>query len=37
MFNVAHFKANSKTSIKLVRKMLFADDSTLVAHNKNNL
>ena len=31
LFNVAQFKAKSKTSIKVVREMLFADDIALVA------
>ena len=33
LFNVAQFKAKSKTSIKVVREMLFADDIALVAHS----
>ena len=32
LFNVAHFKLKSKTNTKLVRDLLFADDSALVAH-----
>ena len=31
LFNVAHFKAKTKTSQKIVREMLYADDSALVA------
>ena len=32
LFNVSHFKAKSRTTKHLVREMLFADDSALVAH-----
>ena len=32
LFNVAQFKAKSKTWIKIVSEMLYADDSALVAH-----
>ena len=37
LFNVAQFKAKSKTSIKLVREMLYADDSALVAHSVEDM
>ncbi|XP_068714168.1 uncharacterized protein [Montipora foliosa] len=38
LFNVAQFKAKSKkTSIKIVREMLFADDSALVAHSVEDM
>ena len=33
LFNVAQFKAKSKTSVKVVREMLLADDIALVAHS----
>ena len=32
LFNVAHFRANTKTTWMLMRELLFADDSALVAH-----
>jgi hypothetical protein len=32
LFNVSHFKAKTRTTKHLVREMLFADDSALVAH-----
>jgi hypothetical protein len=32
LFNVSHFKAKTRTSKHLVREMLFADDSALMAH-----
>ena len=37
LFNVARFKAKSKTSIKVVREMLFADDIALVAHSAEEM
>ena len=33
LFNVAQLKAKSKTSTKVVREMLFVDDSALAAHS----
>ena len=33
LFNVAQLKAKSKTSTKVVREMLFADESALAAHS----
>ena len=33
LFNVAQLQAKSKTSTKVVREMLFADDSALAAHS----
>ena len=36
LFNVAQFKAKSKTSIKIIREMLFADDIALVAQCGRN-
>ena len=33
LFNVAHFRAKTKTTRILVRELLFADDSALVALN----
>ena len=37
LFNVAQFKAKSKTSIKIVTDMLYADDSALVAHSVEDM
>jgi len=37
LFNIAHFKAKTKTSQKIVREMLFADDSALVAHDAQGI
>ena len=37
LFNVAHFKAKTKTSQKIVREMLFADDSAMVAHDAESM
>ena len=37
LFNVAHFKARTRTSQKIVREMLFADDSALVAHDAESM
>ena len=36
-FNVANFKAGTKTSQKIVRKMLFTDDSALVAQDAKSM
>ena len=36
-FNLAHFKAWTKTSQKLVREMLFANDSALVAYDAESM
>ena len=33
LFNVAHFRAKTKTTRMLMRELLFADDSALVAHS----
>jgi len=33
IFNVAHFRAKTKTTRILIRELLFADDSALVAHS----
>ena len=33
LFNVAHFKSKTRTTKYLVRELLFADDSALVAHS----
>ena len=32
LFNVAHFRAKTKTTRILMRELLFADDIALVAH-----
>ena len=37
LFNVAHFKARTKTSQNIVKEMLFADDSALVAHDAESM
>ena len=37
LFNVAHFKAKSKTTNKLVRDLFFADDRALVAQQPNDI
>ena len=33
LFTVAHFRAKTKTTNILVRELLFADDSALIAHS----
>ena len=33
LFNVAHFRAKTKTTRILMRELLFADDSALVLHS----
>ena len=37
LFNIAHFKANTKTTRILMRELLFADDSALVAHSAEEM
>ena len=37
LFNISHFKAKTKTRLKIVREMLFADDSALVAHSEEDI
>ena len=37
LFNVAHFKAKTKTIRMLMRVLLFADDSSLVAHSAEEM
>ena len=37
LFNVAHFRAKTKTIRILMRELLFADDSTLVAHSAEEM
>lgn len=37
LFNVAHFKAKTKSTQILVRELLFADDSALVAHTPEQM
>ena len=37
LFNVAHFRAKTKTTRILMRELLFADDSALVAHSSEEM
>ena len=37
LFNVAHFRAKTKTTQILVRELLYADDSALVAHSAEEI
>ena len=37
LFNVAHFKAKTKSIQVLVRELLFAGDSALVAHTPEQM
>ena len=37
LFNVSHFEAKSRTTKHLVRELLFADDSALVAHTASDM
>ena len=37
IFNVAHFRAKTKTTRTLVRELLFADNSALVAHSDEEI
>ena len=37
LFNVAHFRAKTKTAQILVRELLYADDSALVAHSAEEI
>ena len=37
LFNVAHFRAKTKTTRILVRELLFADDNALVAHSAEEM
>ena len=37
LFKVSHFKAKTRTTMHLVRELLFADDSTLVAHSESEM
>ena len=37
LFNVAHFRAKTKTTRILIRELLFADDSALVAHSAEEM
>lgn len=37
LFNVSHFKAKTRTTKHLVREMLYADDSALVAHSASDI
>ena len=37
LFNVAHFRANTNTTRILMRELLFADDSALVAHSAEEM
>ena len=36
-FNVTHFRAKAKTTRVLMRELLFADDSALVAHSAEEM
>ena len=37
LFNVAHLRAKTKTTRKLMRELLFTDDSALVAHSAEEM
>ena len=37
LFNVAHFKAKTKSTLILIRELLFADDSALLAHSAEEI
>ena len=37
LFNVAHFRVNTKTTRILMRELLFADDSALVAQSSEEM
>jgi len=37
LFNVAHFRAKTKTTGILMKELLFADDSALVAHSAEEM
>ena len=37
LFNIAHFRAKTKTPRMLMRELLFADDSALVAHSADEM
>ena len=37
LFNEAHFKSKNKSVFKVVRELLFADDSTPVDHTPNDI
>ena len=37
LFNVAHFRAKTKITRILMRELLFADDSALVAHSAEEM
>ncbi len=37
LFNVAHFRAKTKTTRILMRELLFADDSVLVSHSAEEM
>ena len=37
LFTVAHFRAKTKTTNILVRELLFADDSALIAHSAEEI
>ena len=37
LFNVTHFSAKTKTTRKLMRELLFADDGVLVAHSAEKM
>ena len=37
LFNVVHFRAKTKTTWILMRELLFADDTALVAHSAEEM
>ena len=37
LFTVSHFRAKTKTTNILVREMIFADDSALIAHSTEEI
>ena len=37
LYNVAHFRAKTKCSLQLIRELLFADDSALLAHSPEEI
>ena len=37
LYNVAHFRAKTKCTLQLIRELLFADDSALLAHSPEEI